>query len=87
MRRNTQQDILETFSTVGIKVASPEKIIEWSRGEVTKPETINYRTQRSEKTVYLMNVFLVLNVTLNVIVENTKVFVIRALSAKNAELK
>ncbi len=49
MRRNTQQDILETFSTVGIKVASPEKIIEWSRGEVTKPETINYRTQRSEK--------------------------------------
>jgi DNA-directed RNA polymerase subunit beta' len=32
-----------------LKVASPEKIKEWSYGEVTKPETINYRTQRSEK--------------------------------------
>ncbi len=30
-------------------VASPEKILEWSFGEITKPETINYRTQRSEK--------------------------------------
>ncbi len=40
---------METFSTVGIKIASPEKILEWSHGEVTKPETINYRTQRSEK--------------------------------------
>jgi hypothetical protein len=27
----------------------PERILEWSRGEITKPETINYRTQRSEK--------------------------------------
>ncbi|GMU74154.1 MAG: DNA-directed RNA polymerase subunit beta' [Candidatus Campbellbacteria bacterium] len=49
MRKNTHNDILETFSTVSIKVASPEKIFEWSHGEVTKPETINYRTQRSEK--------------------------------------
>ncbi|MCR4274437.1 MAG: DNA-directed RNA polymerase subunit beta' [Candidatus Campbellbacteria bacterium] len=40
---------METFDTVGIKLASPEKIAEWSHGEVTKPETINYRTQRSEK--------------------------------------
>ena len=37
------------FSSVSLRLASPEKILEWSRGEVTKPETINYRTQRSEK--------------------------------------
>jgi DNA-directed RNA polymerase subunit beta' len=32
-----------------LKLASPEKILSWSHGEVTKPETINYRTQRSER--------------------------------------
>ena len=37
------------FDTVTLKLASPERIKEWSFGEVTKPETINYRTQRSEK--------------------------------------
>ena len=34
---------------IRIKLASPEDILLWSHGEVTKPETINYRTQRSEK--------------------------------------
>ncbi len=37
------------FSAISIKLASPERIKEWSYGEVTKPETINYRTQRSER--------------------------------------
>ncbi len=37
------------FSEVSLKLASPERILEWSKGEVTKPETINYRTQRPEK--------------------------------------
>lgn len=37
------------FTSIGIKLASPDTIREWSHGEVTKPETINYRTQRSEK--------------------------------------
>ncbi|MDQ5955161.1 MAG: DNA-directed polymerase subunit beta [Patescibacteria group bacterium] len=37
------------FDSVRIRPASPEKILEWSHGEVTKPETINYRTQRPEK--------------------------------------
>ncbi|MBX4189216.1 DNA-directed RNA polymerase subunit beta' [Candidatus Parcubacteria bacterium] len=37
------------FDVIGIKLASPERIKEWSYGEVTKPETINYRTQRSER--------------------------------------
>jgi len=37
------------FDELTIKVASPEVILNWSSGEVTKPETMNYRTQRSEK--------------------------------------
>ncbi len=37
------------FDHISLKVASPERIREWSFGEVTKPETMNYRTQRSEK--------------------------------------
>ncbi len=39
----------EDFKGVKIKLASPETILSWSHGEVTKPETINYRTQRPEK--------------------------------------
>ncbi len=39
----------QPFSEVGLKLASPERILEWSQGEITKPETINYRTQRPEK--------------------------------------
>jgi len=37
------------FKSLSIKLASPDKILAWSKGEVTKPETINYRTQRPEK--------------------------------------
>ena len=37
------------FDFMSIRLASPEKIKEWSYGEVAKPETINYRTQRSER--------------------------------------
>jgi len=40
---------INNFDVVSLKVASPDDIREWSYGEVTKPETINYRTQRSEK--------------------------------------
>ncbi|MCI8836232.1 MAG: DNA-directed RNA polymerase subunit beta' [Ruminococcus sp.] len=38
-----------TFDAIKIGLASPDKIMEWSRGEVTKPETINYRTLKPEK--------------------------------------
>ena len=38
-----------TFDAIKIGLASPEKILEWSRGEVKKPETINYRTLKPEK--------------------------------------
>ncbi len=40
---------LTNFDSIKIGIASPEKIREWSHGEVTKPETINYRTQKPEK--------------------------------------
>ncbi len=40
---------LNDFNSIQISVASPEKIREWSYGEVTKPETINYRTQKPER--------------------------------------
>ncbi len=40
---------LNNFDSMQIRLASPDKIREWSYGEVTKPETINYRTQKPEK--------------------------------------
>ena len=40
---------LSNFDAIQIGIASPDKIREWSYGEVTKPETINYRTQKPEK--------------------------------------
>ena len=47
----TKQEVYQpmTFDAIKIGLASPEKIREWSRGEVTKPETINYRTLKPEK--------------------------------------
>ncbi len=38
----------DSFDAVALAVASPEDVVGWSRGEVTKPETVNYRTQRAE---------------------------------------
>ncbi len=37
------------FNAIRLKLASPEQISDWSNGEVTRPETINYRTQKPEK--------------------------------------
>ncbi len=48
MKTNTSTNSND-FETIALKIASPERIKEWSFGEITKPETINYRTQRSEK--------------------------------------
>ena len=39
----------ERFDALQIRLASPEEILKWSRGEVKKPETINYRTFKPEK--------------------------------------
>ncbi len=43
-----EQQIID-FDGIKLSVASPEHILEWSHGHVTKPETINYRTQKPEK--------------------------------------
>ena len=40
----------QDFDAITLSVASPDRILDWSFGEITKPETINYRTQRSEKS-------------------------------------
>ncbi|MBP9710776.1 MAG: DNA-directed RNA polymerase subunit beta' [Candidatus Pacebacteria bacterium] len=48
LRKTPGADVAD-FDNVRIRPASPERILEWSHGEVTKPETINYRTQRPEK--------------------------------------
>ncbi|MBI5470452.1 DNA-directed RNA polymerase subunit beta' [Candidatus Kaiserbacteria bacterium] len=45
-----KKDIIpQDFDAVEMRLASPDRILEWSQGEITKPETINYRTQRPEK--------------------------------------
>ncbi|MGI9311894.1 MAG: DNA-directed RNA polymerase subunit beta' [bacterium] len=44
-----QQDAVEDFDALRVSIASPEKIRSWSFGEVKKPETINYRTERPER--------------------------------------
>ncbi len=51
MPENNNQQAFQpmTFDAIKIGLASPEKILEWSKGEVTKPETINYRTLKPEK--------------------------------------
>ena len=49
MSRIMKQTGIADFDAVRLVVASPEDILKWSHGEVTKPETINYRTQKPER--------------------------------------
>ncbi len=49
MRRYSSGTDIAMFDAVRLAVASPEDILDWSNGEVTKPETINYRTQKPER--------------------------------------
>ena len=49
MNNNNNEYELNNFESIQISLASPEKILEWSHGEVTKPETINYRTLKPER--------------------------------------
>ena len=48
MSENTNYE-MNNFEALQIGLASPEKIRSWSHGEVTKPETINYRTLKPER--------------------------------------
>lgn len=49
MRRYSSSINIEDFDAVRLAVASSAEILDWSHGEVTKPETINYRTQKPER--------------------------------------
>ncbi len=49
MRNNSYSTDIADFDAVRLAVASAEDIKDWSYGEVTKPETINYRTQKPER--------------------------------------
>lgn len=49
MRHYTSGTNIADFDAVRLAIASPQDILEWSYGEVTKPETINYRTQKPER--------------------------------------
>src|ERR1700741_2563557 len=49
IRRYNYGTNIADFDAVRLAVASPEDIMDWSYGEVTKPETINYRTQKPER--------------------------------------
>ena len=55
---DSREDRMTEYTSVTITVASPDDIRGWSSGEVTKPETINYRTNRPEKDgLYFERIF------------------------------
>lgn len=70
---------VNNFEYMKIGLASSEKIRSWSYGEVKKPETINYRTLKPEKTGCFANGSLDRRKIGNVTAENTNVFAIREL--------
>ncbi len=76
-----------TFDAIKIGLASPEKIREWSQGEVSKPETINYRTLKPEKDGLFCERIFGPRRTGSATVVNTKKFVIKVLSATDVALK
>ncbi len=49
MHQKSNVKKIKDFDAIALSVASPEEILSWSSGEVTKPETINYRTQKPER--------------------------------------
>ena len=70
-----KQDVLKTtdFDSIRLRLASPPAIRRWSYGQVEKPETINYRTQKPEKSwLVCRKRFSGRPKTGNVIVANTK---------------
>ena len=64
---------IKNFDSIRIGLASPEKILEWSHGEVTKAETINYRTLKPERDgLFCEKIFGPIKIR-NVIVVNIKI--------------
>ncbi len=76
-----------TFDSIKIGLASPEKILEWSHGEVTKPETINYRTLKPERDGLFCEKYLDRVKTGNVTAVNIRKSDIKALSVTDVALK
>ena len=75
---------LNNFDSIQIGIASPEKIREWSYGEVTKPETINYRTTKPEKDGLFCEKISVRQRIGSAIAANTSASATRASSATSA---
>ena len=63
---------LVNFDHLRISIASPDEISSWSHGEIKKPETINYRTFKPERSGFFVQEFLVLSKTMNVCAENIR---------------
>ena len=80
MPETTNNEVYQpmTFDAIKIGLASPDKIREWSHGEVTKPETINYRTLKQSVTVFTASVFSDRAKTGSATAENIKRSVIKA---------
>ena len=71
MARN-KEIVAKKFNKISIGFSSPEVILAESRGEVLKPETINYRTHKPERDGLFCERILDLSRITNVLVENTK---------------
>ena len=78
---------LNNFEALQISLASTEKIRSWSRGEVKKPETINYRTLKPEKDGLTARGYSDLRRTGNATAENIRESDTRVSFATAAELK
>ena len=78
---------IKNFAAIKVGLASPEQIRSWSHGEVLRPETINYRSQKPEMQGLYCEKILVLAKTMNVIVVNIKRLDIMASFVKNVVLK
>jgi len=76
---------LKDFSSLKIFLASTADLLEWSYGEVTKPETINYRTFKPEKDGSLTSGFLVPLKIMNVTAGSTRESDTKALFVISAE--
>ena len=78
---------IDYFDYIRISIASPERVLKWSYGEVTKPETINYRTLKPERDGLFCERIFGPSKDWNVIAENIKELDTKASSAKDVVLK
>jgi DNA-directed RNA polymerase subunit beta' len=87
MNNRNKDKNCKRFNKISIGLASPESILKESRGEVLKPETINYSTHKPERDGLFCERILDLLRILNVLVENTKEFVTKGIIVTVVVLK